>query len=179
MAVLISLLKGVNIGGHHKIKMDALRELYATMGLPDARTYVQSGNILFRAAERDRARIAKRIGDGIEEKYGFRPEVVLRTLPEMKSVVTRNPFAGREVLEPHKLAVLFLAGAPQGAKSLVVKADKEEVKIDGQEVFVYFPDGIGKSKLSVPAIEKGLKTIATARNWNTVLKLVELGEELA
>ncbi len=79
MAVIISMLRGVNVGGHNKMKMDALRALYESLKLRDAQTYVQSGNVIFRTDERDMARLAKRIEDGIERKFGFRPDVILRT----------------------------------------------------------------------------------------------------
>ena len=79
MAVIISLLRGVNIGGHHKIKMDALRNLYDSLKLADAQTYLQSGNVVFRTKEQDISRLAKRIEDAIEKSFGFRPVVVPRT----------------------------------------------------------------------------------------------------
>jgi uncharacterized protein (DUF1697 family) len=79
MTVIISMLRGVNVGGHNKVKMDALRALYESMKLREAQTYVQSGNVIFRTDERDIARLAKRIEDGIERKLGFRPDVILRT----------------------------------------------------------------------------------------------------
>src|SRR5467141_4381483 len=109
MAVIISMLRGVNVGGHNKIKMDALRALYESLKLRDAQTYVQSGNVIFRTEERDIARLTKRIEEGIERKFGFRPDVVLRTAAEMREVVARNPFAKRLGIEPGKLLVSFLA----------------------------------------------------------------------
>src|SRR5438046_9547754 len=84
MTVIISMLRGVNVGGHNKIKMDALRALYESLKLRDAQTYVQSGNVIFRTDERDIARLAKRIEDGIERKFGFRPDVIVRTGAEVK-----------------------------------------------------------------------------------------------
>jgi len=176
MEPMISLLKGVNVGGHGKIKMDLLRDLYTGIGLKDPRTYIQSGNVVFLAKEKHRDHIARQISDAIEHACGFRPEVAVRTLPEMQGIVARYPFAGRE---PAKVAVLFLTGEPVAPETLVVKPCKEEWKLDGQEMFVYFPDGMGKTKFSVPSLEKSLKTFATARNWNTVLKLVEMACELA
>src|SRR2546425_12806720 len=93
MTVVISMLRAVNVGGHNKIKMDALRALYETLKLRDAQTYVQSGNVIFRSEERDISRLTKRIEDGIQRKFGFRPDVILRTAAEMREVVVRNPFA--------------------------------------------------------------------------------------
>jgi uncharacterized protein (DUF1697 family) len=79
MAVVISLLRGVNVGGHHKIKMDALRALYESLELRGAQTYVQSGNVIFKTRERDLIRLGRRIEDGIERTFGFRPHVIVRT----------------------------------------------------------------------------------------------------
>ena len=90
MAVIISMLRGVNVGGHNKIKMDALRALYASLKLRDAQTYVQSGNVIFRSDKRDIARLSKQIEDGIERKFGFRPDVILRTAAEMREVMART-----------------------------------------------------------------------------------------
>ena len=103
MAVIISMLRGVNVGGHNKIKMDALRALYESMKLREAQTYVQSGNVIFRTDERDIALLTKRIEDGIERKLGFRPNVILRTAAAMREVIARNPFAKRRGIEPSKL----------------------------------------------------------------------------
>src|SRR5437762_13357712 len=105
MTVIISMLRGVNVGGHNNIKMDALRALYESLKLRAPQTYVQSGNVIFKTDERDIARLAKRIEDGIERKFGFRPDVVLRTAAEMKDVVARNPFAKRRGIEPGKLQI--------------------------------------------------------------------------
>ncbi len=181
MAVIISMLRGVNVGGHNKIKMDALRALYESMKLREAQTYVQSGNVIFRTDERDIARLAKRIEDGIERKLGFRPDVILRTATEMREVIARNPFAKRRGIEPSKLLVTFLGsdpGAEAREKILQIKCDPEELRIEGRELYIYFPNGIGRSKLSWAGLEKTLKTPGTARNWNSVTKMLEMAESL-
>ncbi len=181
MAVIISMLRGVNVGGHNKIKMDALRALYESMKLREAQTYVQSGNVIFRTDERDIARLAKRIENGIERKLGFRPDVILRTATEMREVIARNPFAKRRGIEPSKLLVTFLGsdpGAEAREKVLQIKCDPEELRIEGRELYIYFPNGIGRSKLSWAGLEKTLKTPGTARNWNSVTKMLEMAENL-
>ncbi len=181
MTVIISMLRGVNVGGHNKIKMDALRALYESLKLRDAQTYVQSGNVIFRTDERDLARLAKRIEDGIERKYGFRPDVILRTAAEMKDLIARNPFAKRRGIEPSKLLVSFLASDPgeeAREKVRLTKCDPEELRIERRELYIYFPNGIGRSKLSWAALEKTLKTPGTGRNWNSVTKMLEMAEKL-
>jgi uncharacterized protein (DUF1697 family) len=177
MAVIISMLRGVNVGGHKQVKMDALCTLCGSLGLRDAQTYVQSGNVIFRTNGRDLVRLRKRIEDGIERSFGFHSDVILRTTAELQDVVARNPFATRRGLDPKKLAVTFLASDPgQEAreKLLGMKSEPEELRIDGRELYTYYPNGMARPKLSWPIIEKTLKTSGTSRNWNTVTKLLEL-----
>jgi uncharacterized protein (DUF1697 family) len=181
MTVMISMLRGVNVGGHNKIKMDALRALYEFLKLRDAQTYVQSGNVIFSTDERDISRLAKRIEDGIERKFGFRPDVILRTAAEMRDVIARNPFAKRRGIEPGKLLVSFLASDPgeEARKKLrQMKCDPEELRVEGREVYIYFPNGMGRSKLPWAGLDKMLKTPATGRNWNSVTKMLEMAEKL-
>src|SRR6266571_5935421 len=111
MPVIISMLRGVNVGGHNLIKMDPLRALYESLGLQDPATYVQSGNVIFKTKERDVARLAPRIQNEIERRFGFRPGVILRTSSDLRDVIKKNPFAHRD-LDPSKLLVTFLATDP-------------------------------------------------------------------
>ncbi|MGH9682623.1 MAG: DUF1697 domain-containing protein [Candidatus Acidiferrales bacterium] len=181
MSIVISMLRGVNVGGHNKIKMDALRALYEFLGLRNPQTYVQSGNVVFGTEERDLVLLAKRIQNGIERTFGFRPEVILRSSSELRDVIARNPFAKRRGIDPSKLLVSFLAGDPGPEardKVLKIKTDPEELRIGGRELYVYFPNGMARPKLSWPAIERALKTPGTGRNWNSVTKLLEIAEKL-
>lgn len=180
MQVVICLLRGVNLGGHNKIKMEDLRALCGSLGLRDAQTYVQSGNVVFRSKERNLTRLARSVEDAIEKKAGFRPSVILRTPSDLKGVIATNPFAGRRGLEPGKLLVTFLPADPgPGVHDAVreLKTNPEEVHIRGREVYTYFPDGMGRSKL-VPVMERILKKSGTGRNWNTVTKLLEMAVAL-
>src|SRR5690242_1602 len=101
MPVMISMLRGVNVGPHNRIKMDALREMYESLKLEDPRTYVQSGNVIFRTNEKDLVKLASKIQKAIEKTFGCCPAVVLRTRGELKKVIVANPFAGRD-LHPGK-----------------------------------------------------------------------------
>ena len=180
MQVIICLLRGVNLAGHNKIKMEDLRSLCDSLGLDDAQTYVQSGNVVFRSTERNLTRLAKRIGDAIEKKCGFRPGVILRTPLDLKEVIRTNPFARRRGLEASKLLVTFLPADPSSEVRDAVRnleTNPEEVRLHGRELYAYFPDGMGRSKL-VPRMEKILKKSGTGRNWNTVTKLLALAEAL-
>ena len=181
MPVLVSMLRGINVGGRNLIPMEGLRALYASLNLEDARTYVQSGNVVFRTAEKNRARLGETIEKAIEKKWGFRPAVVLRSASELRTVVANNPFAKREDVHPGKLLVNFLAAKPSAvARSEFLKIDPspEEVKTLDQEIYIYFPNGAGRSKFPWAKLDKILKTPCTARNWNTVLKLLAMAEEL-
>src|SRR5690242_1305568 len=181
MPVMVCMLRGVNVGGHNKISMEALRGVCASLKLQEARTYVQSGNVVFRTEQRDGARVAADLETAIEEKLSFRPAVVLRTTAELRAVVAGNPFAKRKGVEPGKLLVSFLArkpGAEAWAEVRKIKADSEEVRIADRELYIYFPDGMGRSKFPWAKLDKILNTAATGRNWNTVTKLLEMAEEL-
>jgi uncharacterized protein (DUF1697 family) len=181
MPVLISMLRGVNVGGHNKIKMDALRALYESLKFEDPRTYVQSGNIIFRTKEKNSAALARKIQSAIERKFGFRPEVILRTVDELRKAIAATPFADRPALEPGKILVTFLAGDP-GPEAHVALGGllgfPEELHLRGRELYIYFPDGAGKSKLPWSRIAKLLQTEGTARNWNSVTKLLEMAEAM-
>jgi len=179
MPVIVSMLRGVNLAGHNKIKMDVLRALCESLGLQDAKTYVQSGNVVFRAKERPTAALARRMEDAIERKAGFRPAVVLRIAADLRAVIAGNPFAAREGIEPGKLLVTFLAAEPSPQareEARAIKADPEELHVGGRELYIYFPNGVGRSKLSLAKVERALKVAGTARNWNTVTKLLEMAE---
>jgi uncharacterized protein (DUF1697 family) len=181
MAIVISLLRGVNLTGNRIIKMEALRALYESLKFEDVATFIQSGNVVFRTKERDQAKVIKRIGDGIEKGFGFRPEIILRTAEEMRGVIARNPFAERKDIEPGKLLVWFLASAPDAQareKLLTLKVQAEELRLHERELYIYFPDGQGKSKLSLPAVDRALKVLGTGRNWNSVTKLMAMAEKL-
>ncbi len=181
MTVAISLLRAVNVGGHNKIKMEALRTLYESIGLAKATTYIQSGNVVFRTKGPGIAALAARIEKAIEASFGFRPDVMVRTAAELRDVIARNPFASRVGIDPGKLLVSFLGDKPTPKAceaALAIPANPEEFRVSGRELYIYFPNGAGKSKLPIGRIEKALGTSGTGRNWNTVTKLLELAEEL-
>ena len=181
MPVLIALLRGVNVGGHHKIKMDVLRELCASAKFECAQTYLQSGNVVFRTSSKSTVSLAGVLEAAIERKLGFRPSVVLRTVPELRAAIARNPFAKRPGLEPGKLAVVFLAreiAAAARKALLAMDIAPEELRAQGQELYIYFPNGQGRPKLSWSRVDKILGMPYTGRNWNTVTKLLELAEAL-
>lgn len=178
MFVVISMLRGINVSGHNLIRMDALRELYASLKFENARTYVQSGNVVFATRERDLQKMARRIEDAIEVRFACRPDVILRTVDEMRTVIARNPFP--EDFHPSKLIVNFLASEPEKAareKIRAIQVGPERLHLDGRELYLYYPEGMGRSKLTPAVIEKAVKVRGTGRNWNSVRKLLEMAED--
>jgi uncharacterized protein (DUF1697 family) len=181
MPVVICMLRGVNVGGHNMIKMDALKAIRVSLKLKDPQTYVQSGNVIFSSSEKDLSKLARRIQDAIEKTFGFRPGVMLRTMAELQEVVARNPFAKRSGIEPGKLLVNFLASAPGDdarEKALAIKVGPEEMHLIRREAYIYFPNGQGRSKFPWSAIERALGTSSTGRNWNSVTKMLEMAEKM-
>ena len=130
--IVISMLRGVNVGSHRRMKMEALRRVYESLGLENPQTYLQSGNVVFKTRERDLMSLARRIESGIEQHFGFRSDVIIRTFSELRSVVARNPFAARAGIEPSKLLVTFLAGdcGKEAQENLRgIKIDLEEIRV--------------------------------------------------
>jgi uncharacterized protein (DUF1697 family) len=180
MPVLISMLRGVNLGPHNRIKMEALRAMYESLKLEDPRTYVQSGNVIFRTKEKDTAKLATKIQDAIGKTFQCRPEVILRTVDELRRAVAATPFKKHRNLEPGKILVTFLAGTPPEARATLdgLKCYPEELHLIGRELYIYFPNGVGKSKLPWSSVEKLLKVTGTARNWNSVQAILQIAEEM-
>jgi uncharacterized protein (DUF1697 family) len=179
MPAVIAMLRAVNLGSHNRIRMDALCALCSSLKFSAPQTYVQSGNVVFRTSERDLSRVAKAMEKRIERDIGFRTDVIVRSEAEMRDVIARNPFAKRRDVESNKLLVLFFGNEPGGdapEKIRSIKANREELHLDGRELYVYFPDGMGRSKVSTSAIERMLKVPGTGRNWNSVTKLLEMAE---
>jgi len=181
MPVIVSMLRAVNLGNYNKIKMDTLRDLYAKLKLEKPQTYLQSGNVIFKSSERNLDLVAKRIQAAIEKKFGCRTEIILRTSAELRAVIANNPFAKRTGIEPSKLLVTFLLADPGKAARENLRKQQfapEQLHVADRELYIYFPDGVGKSKLPSARIRKILNTPGTGRNWNSVTKMLEIAEQL-
>lgn len=170
------MLRGVNVGGNNIIKMTEFRDLCAALNFAKPETLIQSGNIVFEARAKSSSDVATIISDAIQSKYGFRPETVVRTADEMQGVIDRNPFVDRMAnLDGAKLAVTFFAARLDALPTLSAQTS-EEVHSTEKEIYVYYPDGMGRSKL-VLQLDRALKgNAATTRNWNTVLKLAAMAD---
>jgi uncharacterized protein (DUF1697 family) len=181
MNVVICMLRGVNVGGHNCVKMDDLQKLCTSLKLRDPQTYVQSGNIVFKTDERDLVKLTKTLEAAIHKKFGFQSDVILRSAKDLREVIAKNPFAKRKDIHPGKLLVTFFAADPGEAarkQARAIKCAPEEIFIEGREAYIYFPNGAGRSKLNWALIPKTLKVQGTARNWNSVTKLLEMAEKM-
>ena len=169
MPAVVCLLRAVNVGGHNKIGMEALRALFESLKLHHVQTYVQSGNVVLQTGEESLDPLARRIEDRIEGEFGFRPAVVLRTAEEMADAIARNPFAGRREIDPSRLVITFLAAEPTAEareKVLRIETDPEELHIHGREIFTYYPNGVSNAKL----IFYTMMAEVGRFQWLTVLK---------
>jgi uncharacterized protein (DUF1697 family) len=181
MPVIICMLRAVNVAGHNMVKMETLRAMCGSLKFRDPQTYVQSGNVIFGTSERDLFAIAKKMQARFSREFGFRPEIILRTVEEMRDVISRNPFARRSGIEPSKLLVSFLArdpGEEVRARVRAFRSEVEQIRIDGRELYIYYPNGMGRPKFSAAALDKILQIPATGRNWNSVTKMLSMAEKL-
>lgn len=178
MAIYIALLRGINVGGHHKIKMAELKSLLEAMGLQKVKTYIQSGNVLFESEETPES-LTLRLEEEIKEKFGFLVPVVLRTSDEYEKVITDCPYRMDSLQEGESVQVAFLAGLPaqEGIERIsAYRSEKEDFQIIGKEVYLLFRQSIRDSKIAQHLTKIGVP--ATIRNWNTVMKLDSLAKEL-
>lgn len=177
MTTYISILRGINVSGQKSIRMIDLKALYESLGFTNVITYIQSGNVIFKtSSELNSNELAQKIEQAILKKYNFEVPVIIRSVKEWNIVTKNNPFIA-PTIEEGKLYVTFLNREPD--KILLDSINKldftpEQFKITGKEIYLYCPNGYGNTKLSNNFFEKKLKTQATTRNWNTVLKLLEL-----
>lgn len=161
--------------------MDALRSLYTALKLENPQTYVQSGNVIFRTKEKNAAQLGKKIQGAIHRKFGFCPEVIIRTSEELRKAIASSPFVKRTALEPGKILITFLAEEPSPGTSTkmdFLKKYPEECHLKGREFYIYFPNGAGKSKLPWSQVERLLGVTGTARNLNSVTAMLEIAEEM-
>ncbi len=170
MTAFVSLFRGINVGGHHKIRMGELKDLHESLDLKDVLPYIQSGNVVFKSDDADVAKLQRQIENGFEKRFGFHVEVLVRTSAELRDIIDKNPFQGQQSKESKWVAVMFLADRPDDT----AQEDLLKLFIIGKEMYIYYPNGIGRSKLSHSYIEKKLKTFGTGRNWNTMLQLQKL-----
>ena len=182
MTTFISLLRGINVSGQKQIRMEDLRAVYEALGLEKVRSYVQSGNVLFNSFETDPARLARLIETQIERTFGFTTPVITRTVTDLEQVLANNPFLNERQAEPTSLYVTLLSALPsEGARNVINNPSKDgdEFFLAGREVYVFCPNGYGRTKLNNTFFEKKLGITATTRNWKTVSTLYRMAVDQA
>lgn len=178
MTVYVALLRGINLGARNKVPMAGLSDVFASVGLDDVTTYVQSGNVVFGSRDAKTGDLAETLEQRIADELGVRAAVLLRTLPQLRRVVDGNPFLGDEE-EPTKLLAVFLDRAPTAEATRKLdpaRSPPDRFSVQGSEIYLHVPNGFGRSKLTLDYFERGLGVKGTARNWRTVTKLLELAE---
>ena len=174
----VALLRGINVGGKNKLPMKDLAALFVAAGCEDVRTYIQSGNVVFRAAPTVAARLSALIAEQIAGRFGYKTPVVLRTAGQLRDAVAHNPFLEVGVPED-KLHVLFLADEPSPDRVAALdpgRSPGDAFVVRGSEVFLHLPDGIADSKLTNAYFDAKLATVSTGRNWRTVTTLLRMVE---
>ena len=170
----ISLLRGINVSGQKKIRMEELKELYESLGYSSVTTYIQSGNVVFDACGRG---LDGQIEASIKNHFGYSVPVLVRGKEEFRTILDNNPFINDRNEDISSLHVVFLSQQPDPAvleKLAQVESGADEYYVKGSEIYLYCPNGYGRTKLSNTVIEKKLQLKATTRNWKTVNKLYEI-----
>jgi len=166
MTVFVALLRAVNVGGTGSLPMAELKAICEGLGFCDVKTYIQSGNVLFRSDEAEKT-VEERLDEALGKTMGKRPGVMVRSRKELDKLAADAPFPKAK---PNFLLVYFLPEKPPGdALEKMVAPDGEEAKLAGREIYLHYPNGSGRSKLKLPALKTG-----TSRNLNTVRKLAEM-----
>lgn len=176
MMIYIALLKGINVGGHKIIKMQALAEMFAALGFEKITTFIQSGNVVFAYKKNSTEILANSISKKIKEVFGFDVNVIVKTKEELEFVFNNNPFAKDDM---NKLYISFLSTVPKEKNIDLGNYDDAEYKIANDVVYMFFHTKISDSKLVNNVNEKKLHVdIVTTRNWKTVTQLVQLASRL-
>ncbi len=181
MSTYIALLRGINVTGHNKIKMIHLKQLFVDLGFSGVVTYIQSGNVIFQSEQLVISNIEQIIIKAIKKHFGYSIKVLVVTKSQLSTIFNSNPFIERKNIDMTKLHVTLLSkqtyivGIEQ-IEGLIATNDDEFIVID-KSVYLYCPNGYGRTKLNNNLFEKKLKADATTRNWKTITKLIELSNQ--
>jgi uncharacterized protein (DUF1697 family) len=180
MKTYITLLRGINVSGKKKVNMKVLKGLYESLGYQEVSTYIQSGNVVFKAdKKKDKHIIAKEIEQKIAESYGFEVPILIRDVSEIQQIILENPFVTITGMDAQQLYVTFLSEEPLKEKLSLLQASDffpEGFAVSGSEIYLNCTNGYGKTKLDNNFFERKLKVIATTRNWRTVNELLKMAE---
>lgn len=180
MTTWIALLRGINVGGNRRVPMADLRAALEAIGLADVRTWIVSGNVVFGSKRTERNALRADIEAAIEKRFGFAVAVVLRTAAEMQAVLAADPLPEGSAADPAHRYAIFLSADPQPERLAAIDpaAVAPDLFVAGDRVIhAWYKGGLQASKLAGQLTDRGLGVTATARNWNTVRKLVELARD--
>jgi uncharacterized protein (DUF1697 family) len=179
--IYIALLRGINVGGHRLIKMADLTRMFDAMGFSAARTYIQSGNVVFQAAEQEQP-LRQRIEQQIETTFGFPVTVALRTADELARAIAGCPYAPAALRDGESLYVALLTDAPtpQGIEWLLAsKIEPDQCRVVGREVYLLYRQSMRVTQMTNGLLEQRLGVSATSRNWRTITTLAAMASALA
>ncbi|MBK5210566.1 MAG: DUF1697 domain-containing protein [Flavobacteriaceae bacterium] len=182
MLTYIALLRGINVSGHHKIKMSELKQLFLDLGYHDVSTYIQSGNVIFKSNIKEPILIEDTIISAISKHFGHAIKVLILTKNELTTIFNSNPFLAKNpTMDISKLHVTILNQKPDLAGippiEILVAKSNDEFQLVENTIYLYCPNGYGNTKLNNNLFEKKLMATATTRNWKTIGKLVELSNQ--
>ena len=173
----IALLRGINVSGCNKIKMTELKQLYIELGFINVTTYIQSGNMVFQTNIEELDKIEQQIINSIKQTFGYLIQVIVLTKKSLETIYVSNPFLKEPNIDITKLHVTLLSNRPNESDIIPLKTlgkNEDTFIIVDKTIYLYCPNGYGKTILNNNLFEKKLKVSATTRNWNTISKLVEL-----
>jgi uncharacterized protein (DUF1697 family) len=173
----VALLRGINVGGHAKVAMSELRKIMTGLGLADVESVLQSGNVVFRNAYQRPDDLERLLETETAGQLGLRTEFILRNAEEWAGIVASNPFGEFANRDPSHLLVMILKDAPEASAEAALRAfanGPEAIELAGRQIYITYPGGIGRSRLTGTLIESKLAVRGTGRNWRTVLKLNSL-----
>ena len=172
----VALLRSVNVAGHGRLAMQELRASFEALGYTDVTTYIQTGNVLFTTPSKSEKGIVAAIEERLADDFGDSPAVLVRSVADIGRIGSSSPYA-KAGADPARHHVTFLATAPTKAAlaALVLPpSGRDELVVDGKEIYVHTPDGYAGTKYTGTFLERRLGVVSTTRNWNTVTKLCEL-----
>jgi uncharacterized protein (DUF1697 family) len=178
MIIYISMLRGINVGGQKIINMEDLRKVYESLGLKSVKTYIQSGNVVFQHSYTDTTKLADKIEFKIKRYFKFDVSILIRTKNEFQTVIKNNPFHNKDQSKTH---ITFMSDClPNIPIDDInkVKNRSELFSIQGKQIYLFCPNGYGKSKLNNTFFERKLKVTATTRNWKTVSTLYDIANSM-
>jgi uncharacterized protein (DUF1697 family) len=175
--VFVALLRGINVGGNKPVKMARLQTLLEKWGFENVKTYLQSGNVIFKASKRRPEHLSRTIEEKIHTEFGFSVTVFILPSEELGNTIDENPFTMTKGIDLTKLHVTFLSETPQlpGIKKLLsTPAEPDEIQYRKKRIYLYCSNGYGRTKLSNNMIERTLSVSATTRNWKTINELYRI-----